>query len=388
MIYSIPYLIFLFFFLFLAVVISERKEDEQLCHNLEKLGIASFLVFFGCRGYIWHDWMVYVPNFDKATWSDLVNYNYFKHQEPLWFVFQLTCKTFINSYPAFAFICTIVNTVLLVRFFKSYSINLMFALATYVAFSGFEISINLIRNSMAMFIVLNAIPYIEEKKISRYMLACAVASGIHLSSLIYIPLYFILNRNINRWVFIGLVVVCNAILFSNIALVLRLIESIGFDNEILEAKIETYSGFGMVGGSRFLLLQRFMICLMVFCYYDRLKELSPHNRMFINALLIYIVGSYLTSEFSEMSNRIGILFSFPFWILCGYIIKCFYYDNNRRLFMAFLGFVFVFNTYINTAEQIKEYQSWLIGTAESYEAKRNFFNKNFMEQKQINSSKK
>lgn len=388
MIYSIPYLIFLIYLLVLAVVISEKKEDEQLCHNLEKLGIASFLVFFGCRGYIWHDWTVYTSFFDKASWSDLANYNFFKHQEPLWFVFQMACKTVVNNYYAFAFICSLINTVLLVRFFRRYSINLMFALATYVAFSGFEISINLMRNSMAMFIVLNAIPYIEEKKIGKYMLACAVASGIHLSSLVYIPLYFILNRRINKWVFMALVVVCNAILFSNIAIVLKLIEAIGFDNEILEAKIDVYSDFGMYAGSRFVLLQRFLICLMVFLYYDRLNEMSRSNRIFINALLIYTMGTYLTSEFSEMSNRIGILFSFSFWILCGYLTKCCYYINNRRLFMGFMGFVFMFNTYITTSENIKEYQNWLFGTAESYEAKRNFYNKNFMENKQIDSNKK
>lgn len=100
------------------------------------------------------------------------------------------------------------------------------------------------------------------------------------------------------------------------------------------------------------------------------------------------MGTYLTSEFSEMSNRIGILFSFSFWILCGYLTKCCYYINNRRLFMGFMGFVFMFNTYITTSENIKEYQNWLFGTAESYEAKRNFYNKNFMENKQIDSNKK
>ena len=144
----------------------------------------------------------------------------------------------------------------------------------------------------------------------------------------------------------------------------------------------------MFAGSRFMLLQRFIICIMVFCYYEKLKEMSPHNRMFINALMIYIVGSYLTSEFSEMSKRIGILFSFSFWILCGYLVKCCHYINNRRLFMGFMGFVLLFNTYTSTAENIKKYQNWLLGTADPYEVKMNFYNKNFMEQKQINPSKK
>ena len=56
--------------------------------------------------------------------------------------------------------------------------------------------------------------------------------------------------------------------------------------------------------------------------------------------------------------------------------------------MGFMGFVLLFNTYTSTAENIKKYQNWLLGTADPYEVKMNFYNKNFMEQKQINPSKK
>lgn len=381
-------MVFLVFLVVLAIVVSEKKEDEMLCRNLTNLGIAVFIVFFGCRGYIWHDWTAYTFSFDKVTWSDVYLYDYFKHGEPLWLIYELVCKTLFDNYYFFALVSSLINTALLVRFFKRYSISVLFALATYVAFSGFELSINLMRNSMAMFIVLNAIPYIEEKKFGKYLLMCAIATGIHLSSIIYIPMFFILNRKINKWIFLASVIVGNVILFSNIALVLTLAEAIGVNNEILAAKIEAYSDFGMYAGSRFVLLQRFIICLMVFFYYEKLNELSTSNRIFINALIVYILGSYLTSEFSEMSNRLGILFSFSFWVLCGFLTKCCFYINNRRLFMGFMGFVFMFNTYITTSENIKEYQNWLFGTAEPYEVKMNFYNKNFMEQKQVNSDKK
>lgn len=388
MIYSIPYMIFLFFLLTLAVVASEKKEDEVLYQKLTNFGIAVFVIFFGCRGYIWHDWTVYTVVFDKISWSDIFAYDYLKHQEPLWLIFELTCKTIVNNYNFLVFAQCLINTFLLVRFFRRYSISVLFALATYVVFNGFEISINLMRNSMAMFIFLNAIPYTEEKKLGKYLLLCTIATGIHLSSIIYFPLYFILNRKISKWVFLATILVSNAILFSNVAIVLKLAEVIDADNEILAAKIESYSNYGMYAGSRFVLLQRFCICFMTFLYYERLNAMSTSNHIFINAMMLYILGSYLTSEFSEMSNRLGILFSFSFWILCGYLVKCCYYINNRRLFIVFIGFVFVFNTYISTAEKVKEYQNWLFGTAENYETKMNFFNKNFMEKKQINSNKK
>ncbi len=388
MIYSIPYMIFFFFLLVLSVIVSEKKEDEALCRNLTYLAITVFFIFFGCRGYIWHDWTIYANNFDKISWSDLFSYDYTKHREPIWLFFELICKTIVDDYFFMAFVQCLINTILLVRFFRKYSISVLFALATYLAFNGFEISINLMRNSMAIFIFLNAIPCIEEKKIGRYLLLCTIATGIHFSSVIYIPMYFILNRNINKWVFLAVVLVSYAVLFSNMSIVLKLVGAIGISEGIFATKIDAYSGFGMFGVSRFMLLQHFIITMMVFCYYEKLKEMSPHNRIFINALLICIVGSYLTSEFTEMSKRIGILFSFSFWILSGYLIKCCYYINNRRLFIGFMTLVLIFNTYTSTAEKIKEYQNWLFGTAEPYEIRLNSFNRNFVEIKQINSNKK
>ncbi len=381
-------MIFIVILISLAVIASERKDNELLCRKLNYAGVALFLVFFGCRGYIWHDWTLYAIEFEHIEWGDLLDYDYFIHREPLWFVYELICKTIFDNYYFFAFVTSALSTVLLVNFFRRYSISMLFALATYAAFSGFELSINLMRNSMALFIFLNAIVYIEKRQLGKYLLACAIAMGIHLSSIIFIPLYFILNRKINKWVFLAVVLIGNIILFSNFALVLKIVEAIGFSNEILVAKIEAYSGFGTYAGSRFVLLQRFIICMLVFLYYEKLSEMSASIHIFINALMIYIIGTYFTSEFSVMSNRIGILFSFSFWILCGYLVKCFFYVNNRRLFAGFIGFVLIFNTYITTSESIKQYENWLIGTAEPFEVKMNYFNKNFTEEKQIDSDKK
>ncbi len=387
MIYSIPYIIFLGFLCVLAVIASEKKDDEELCRNINRIGIGAFILFFGFRGYIWHDWTVYAEEFAELSFSDIFNYDYLKHREPLWLIYSLICKSVFDSYYFFALVSTLINTILLVRFFKVYSISVLFALATYVAFSGFEISINLMRNSMALFIVLNALPYIEERKFGKYLLACCIAMGLHLSSIMYIPLYFILHRKFNKWVFLAVVLIANAVLFSNISIVLRLIEGLGFSNEILDQKLESYVGFGMSAGSRFVLLQRFLLCMMVFCYYDRLQEMSKSNHLFINALMLYTVGVYFTSEFSELSNRIGILFSFSFWILAGYLVKCCFYINNRRLFIGFIGFVLMFNTFVNTREEIKKYENWLLGTADSYNEKVSFFNRKFKERKQIESGK-
>ena len=109
--------------------------------------------------------------------------------------------------------------------------------------------------------------------------------------------------------------------------------------------------------------------------------------MFINSLLLFILGSFLTSEFTEMSNRIGKLFVFSVWIICGLMTKIFYYKNNRLLYSAFLSLVLVYNVYYSTAERLKEYQNFLLGNADSYNNRLANFNKYFEEPKQIQQKK-
>ena len=81
MIYSIPYIILLFFLLISATITIQRKDNVLLCHRLNIIGITAFFLFFAFRGYIWHDWMGYYPAFEKMEWEDLFYYDYFKNRE-------------------------------------------------------------------------------------------------------------------------------------------------------------------------------------------------------------------------------------------------------------------------------------------------------------------
>lgn len=387
MTYSIPYIILLFFLLISATISIQRKDNVLLCHRLNIIGITAFFLFFAFRGYIWHDWMGYYPAFEKMEWEDIFYYDYFKNREPLWFVFNLTVKTFTNSYQAMVIIVSALQTWLLVRFFKKYSVNILLSLAIFLAYSGFELSINLMRNFTATCIFLNAIPFIETRKPLHYLGLCSIASLIHLSAIFYIPCYFILNRRINKWIFISLIMFAYFMLFSGTPFLLKLVALLNLGGEIVESKIEVYSEYGMFGINRIDIIIKLFICILTFLYYEKIIKTNESNRLFINSLLLFILGSFLTSEFTEMSNRIGKLFVFSIWIVCGLMIRIFYYRNNRILYSAFLSLVLVYNVYYSTAERLKEYQNFLLGNADSYNNRLANFNKYFEEPKQIQQKK-
>ena len=365
----------------------QRKEDEVLCHRLNIIGITVFFLFFAFRGYIWHDWMGYYPSFEKMEWSDILYYDYIKNREPLWFVFNLTIKSLTNSYQVMIIAVSAIQTWLLVRFFRLYSVNILLSLSIFSAYAGLELSINLLRNFTAICIFLNALPYIEAKKSLKYYSLCLIAILVHLSSVFYLPLYFVLNRRLNKWIYLALILLSNASLFANVPIVLRLISLTGIGGELVEYKIESYSSYGTFAVNRIEILIKFIFCILVFLYYNKLIKQRESNKIFINALIVYIIGSYFTVEFTEMSNRIGKLFVFAFWILCGSLTQVFFHKNNQLLYASFLALVVLYNTYYSSGERLKEYQNFLFGNADSYNERLKNFNRYFEQPKQIQQKK-
>lgn len=379
MIYSIPYILYFIFLLVLSVITYQRKEDNVLCMKLKVVGVISFVLFFGFRGFIWHDWTIYYEMFEECSWSDLLEYDYFKSREPGWLLFELLCKSIGGSYQFLVFCSTIINTLLLLRFLRRYTENILFGLAIYLVFNGFVLSINLMRNAIAIFLFLNALVLIEQKKPFQYTIICLLAATFHLSALVFLPLYMVLNVKLNKWVFLCLVVFANLLLFSGFSIFYEIASRLFEDNEIIAYKLSAYEDYGKHAGSRFILLQQMVTCVLVFCYYETLTAKRSGNTIFINSLLCYMLGTALTSEFSEVSVRVGIIFVYPYWILWYDLLKSFYYQGNRWLFGSFAMFYALFYLVISINTPVNEYQNYLLGNTRTYQQSLDNFNKTFKE---------
>ena len=164
MIYAIPYIVFFLFILVLGIITEQRKDDVELCRKVKLFGVLSFVLFFGFRGYIWHDWTSYYIYHEDRTWSDFLEYDYFEHREPGWLLFDLVLKTLGFTYPMLQITVTLLSTFLLVRFLRRYTDNFLLALAAFLAMNGYVLSINLMRNSLAILIFLNALDFLRNRQ--------------------------------------------------------------------------------------------------------------------------------------------------------------------------------------------------------------------------------
>lgn len=379
MIYAIPYLVLIIILGFMAILIYQRHEDEVLCRKLTTWGIVIYFVFFAFRGFINTDWLTYYNEFDKCSWDLLFNYELGKSREPGFLIFMLLCKSIFPSYHFLVFASTILNTILLVTFFRRYTDNVLLSLVIFLVFEGFMINANLMRNSTSIFIFLNALKYIESRKPLPYFSLCLLALSFHFSAIVYFPFYFFLHRSLNKWIYLGIFCVCVAIFVLHIPIFMGLLKLTGIGGVFIENKVEVYSEISSARGFGMGFIERMVTGILVFCYYEKIRDIRPENKMFINSLIAFYLALFMFSEFAEISKRIYILFIYSYWIIWNDIIKCFYYERNRYLFCTFIGIYCLLKTATTLNEPIHEYDNLLMGKIKSYQERKYIFEKTFEE---------
>lgn len=370
--YSIPYIaiIIIFGLLSLFWIDTDSKNNKQ-AYSLAC--IAIFIFFFGFRGFICDDWINYYPafqncSFDKVSFN-LLEYNIEWGFEPGFTLLMAICKALTNNYHFLVFICTLMNVSLLLFFFKKRLDNIPLSFVIFLTFGGYVMSTNLMRNSIAILIFVNALTYLEQRKLLPYIGLCILAATFHVSALLYLPLYFIINYRYNKYVYLGLFIIANAIFLLHLPVITIILTHIlGDVGGLVQMKIESYTS-GNLDEMKTLsigYLERLFTGIMIFCYYDKLYELREENKVFINLFLLYILASFMLSEFSEISLRVSNLFICAYWIIWIDMMECFSIKNNRRLYICFISLYCVIKMIGNTNLITSLYDNVLFG-AKSFE---------------------
>ncbi len=376
--YSLPYILFCTFLGVMAVLHYDTINPE-VRNKISTLCILVFLIFFGCRGLVFDDWLNYYPTFTSATWSSITLFPGKDWQMEVGFsILLMLCKSIVNNFSFFVFTCATINTYLLVRFLSRRISNIPLGIMIYVCMGGLVMSTNLMRNSIAILLFINSLEYIEERRPIRYFSICTLAFTFHISSAFYFPQYFILNRQYNKWLFISLFTIGNLILLFHISIFSPIVNNIGGNlNPDILNKAQDYTNMETNGGFNISIgyIERLFTGILVFLYMDKLIERRKENIVFINSLLLYFLMIFIFSELEELSKRMSNLFIYAYWILWYDLIKIFFHKNNRRLFIIFI-YVYCILKIWGTARYITaEYDNVLFG-AKSYTQRIYLYNRN------------
>ena len=371
MIYSIPYVLLIILFGVLAIYY-HNTEDSSSKRTIRIVCALILIFFFGFRGYICDDWIAYYPAFQKCS-PEYINFNPFEYNikwafEPGFTILMCLCKSIVDDFQFFSFVCTVINTFLLFRFFNKRIDNLPLGIILYLCFGGYIMNTNLMRNSIAILIFINALEYIEKRKPLQYFSLCLLALSFHISSICYFPLYFFFQRKYSKCIYLGLFAVGNIIFILRIPIFITIMSFVLGDSEgkiqlMVDGYTEKYDSSTTISIGY---IERLMTGLLIFCYYDKLVKIRKENIIFINAYIVYFLMFFLLSEFNIISLRMSGLFTFAYWIIWYDFLKCFSINNNKKLYIAFVTLYCIMKMIGTTNMITSQYDNILFGS-KSYE---------------------
>lgn len=370
--YSVAYIILFLIYAAMALLYHVSTSDTYKMW-LKVISVVLLIFFFGFRGFVGDDWIIYYPNFDGMYHDNLSNIFVSvgaSDFEPGFSLLQALCKFLYPEYHFFVFVCCVINCILLYNFFKRQVDNLPLVIMVFVCMSGIELQINLLRNSMALFMCINALRFIEERRFVPFLLICLLATTIHISSIIFIPLYFVIHKHYSKWIYLSLLLFATVFLLMRINFIGPLLISVASRmGEVYEELVRSYiegEYAKMQGVISFGFFERLMTGLLIFCYYDKLVTINKSNILFINTFLLYFFSFAFLREFDIAARRIALLFVFSYWIIWCDLFKCFAVKGNKLIFTSFLICYGVLKVFSMTNEPKAEYDNILFG-AKSYE---------------------
>lgn len=385
--YSLPYLFLVLYFVLLIILEAIiNKQEAGLNRNktiIRWASIGGLLLFFGFRGFIGWDWFHYYPEFEEIP--NLFHFNRHVFESSFYnrgFTLYISfIKIFSNNYFFFSFISTLIDLVILNELLKRFS-SYYYALACllFIVMGGFYMETDLIRNAKGIMLFILSIKYIRERKALPFFLLNIAGLFFHLSSVIYLPMYFILNLNIRRNVFmivflIGLVI--SLLQLEYIRPFLAWLAGVLGDDftELLEKYLEI-SEYSTSYGITIGLVERILTSGLVIVYYYKLLDANQDNRIFINSYFIYLIIFFFFSEIKIIPIRVGGLFSYSYWLLYPALLNVIKVKNNRSLLTAFIIIYSFIKIEGMTDNILYRYKNIFFGK-ESYAERKEIFDKSY-----------
>jgi len=318
-----------------------------------------FVLFRGLRWEIGTDWEQFHDLFYKLEWS-FFETGYIRSDggnlEMGYMLLNLFIRDFIyNDYTAFLIILSSIMLAIYYncswKYFPENPVNVFICILLFEMFFPN-------RHGFACSIVFFSYRYILTKEFIKFAFTIAIATSIHISSVLILPFYFLLNRQFS---IILLVMLFFASLYMQLAggmdYAIQLVATIlapilGIDSSLLikianYTVFESYSKESGILSVALMIIRAFVLIWLFYSFKDKFKENGYYNlfyNCFFIALFIGIVFKFQLRDILRMQ----LFFYYGTAILFGAILGKLFFVKNR-IFSCFI-FLYAFYSYMPAIE--------------------------------------
>lgn len=369
--YSVPYIVVILVLFYLAY--AEGRTDDNLRKNkLINIASAILVLFFGLRGFIQSDFQNYYPWFEElpTLWNSDWSKTFAENYEPGFVLYSVFCKSIVPNYFFWIFVSSLIDILLLRKIFERYSVNVCLSFAIYFAIGAIIMEFNLMRNIKAILILILATRYIQERRFGRYLFCIFLAMLFHVMAIIFVPLYFVLDRKWSKGVLWGVFIACIVVLLLRIKFLTPvLIYAAGFFGGVYSILIEKYFESGMLDSSygvSFGLIERVFTFILIVYFYGKWEDKKGNRYIFPNMVIVYFMCFSLLSEMSVLLERTAYFFALSYCIFYPNLLKTLQIYSNKVMLVVYMFLVFTLKIAQQTQTVVCRYDNLLFGI-ESFE---------------------
>ena len=357
--YSFPYIILYITLLFLFFC---EIGYIRLIKTSKAILIANGLIvfFIGLRGFVMTDFVYYYSFYNNLP--NIFNLKLYDFQyEPGFILYSSLIKTFSSDYHIWVLINTIIDFILFKITIKHNSKSKILPYIVFLGISGLVLEFNLYRNAKAIFLFMYSIEYIKRRQLLNYVLINILAASFHVSALLFLPLYFILNlksTNVIRW---GIFVIVNVIVLFGGDFVKNIISRIFVIDQNFAgvSKFTEYISINESYGLSIGALERMLSFAIITCFYDHMIKENKCFLLYYNCYLIYYVVFSLFSFNSILVNRIPLLFVGAVYIVYSNVMTL--KNKYSKQIMGYFLIILLFKLITTTNSIVCEYDNIIFG---------------------------
>ena len=331
----------------LCMPYSYKKGDLCLYSNKLLVFLPPFFILALRHGvgrdYFW----TYVPIFKQLAKS--------KNYEGVEFGYILLNKIILIFTENYYWLFIITALIFCFFMFKSiFEQSKYRAISTYIFLTAglYFYSMNVMRQSMGFAIFLYSLKYIRTKNLKKYVFYILIATSIHKSSLVYLPIYFIRNVKIDykKFIFISLsIILSKNIIFNFLGMILY------------NTKYYNYiSGFYADPTKSMIspIINFLIICIFLLFY--KVKSDDIEYKLYLNIHIVAYLISLLLGTVPLIS-RVFIAFYHINILSIPYLISLIKGKRSKELatlfVFIFFGTIFIYSIGIKNGNEVLPYKT-------------------------------
>lgn len=238
------------------------------------------------------------------------------------------------------------------RSIMTQSNNKMLSYYIYICGTLYFFSMNGIRQSIVIGIFYYTFRFIQEKKLGKYLIYNLIGCLIHSSAILFLPLYFILNKKIKS----SLKIISLIVISGSMAIILPIISNI-----LLQTKHAMYITNGAYSALENINLST-VLNFLIFLIYEFVIDQDPKDRIYANCHYIGVISSlFLTSL--PLTMRIFMAFRYvEFLSIPNLIEKLRIGKTSKKIIMAlvivFYFIYFIHGVYLENGNGVLPYKTF------------------------------